>query len=161
MTALTSGKRDDLTYVHRLTQFMPSFTSPLLSLVLSLPQVYYTLSSLAALIILSLAYSRLCGLFGADKNMSITVKWGRERLVSSRSPNTAYLAFTMLASPSILPHRSHPPFCLVTGPLICTYAASRFPFLHSIPNSPFSAKFYRTTPIFPLILSNSSMLVPS
>ena len=39
---------------------------------------------LAVLIILSLAYSRFRGLFGQDdKNMSLTVKWGRERLVHS------------------------------------------------------------------------------
>jgi hypothetical protein len=45
---------------------------------------YYSLSSLAALIILSLAYSRFRGLFGPDdKNMSLTVKWGRERFVYS------------------------------------------------------------------------------
>jgi len=42
----------------------------------------YTLSALLALIILSLAYSRFRGLFGPDnKNMSLTVKWGRERFV--------------------------------------------------------------------------------
>jgi len=44
----------------------------------------YTLSALLALIILSLAYSRFRGLFGPDnKNMSLTVKWGRERFVPS------------------------------------------------------------------------------
>jgi hypothetical protein len=43
---------------------------------------WYSYSSLAALIILSLAYSRFRGLFGQDnKNMSLTVKWGRERFV--------------------------------------------------------------------------------
>jgi hypothetical protein len=37
---------------------------------------------LPALIILSLAYSRFRGLLGLDnKNMSLTVKWGRERFV--------------------------------------------------------------------------------
>jgi hypothetical protein len=58
-----------------------SFT--LLSLLLP-SHWYYSLSSLAALIILSLAYSRFRGLFGQDdKNMSLTVKWGRERFVYS------------------------------------------------------------------------------
>ena len=43
---------------------------------------WYSYCSLAALIILSLAYSRFRGLFGQDnKNMSLTVKWGRERFV--------------------------------------------------------------------------------
>jgi hypothetical protein len=72
-----------------------------------LPHLFYTLSSLALLIILSLAYSRLSGLFGSDKNMSITVKWGRERLVSSLSPNTA-LPRVYHASPSpLLLHRTY------------------------------------------------------
>ena len=56
-----------------------SFVLSPLSLSLSLSHLY---SSLAALIILSLAYSRFRGLFGQDnKNMSLTVKWGRERFV--------------------------------------------------------------------------------
>jgi hypothetical protein len=127
---------------------------------LSLPQLFYTLSSIAAIIILSLAYSRLSGLFGSDKNMSITVKWGRERSVSSPSPNTA-LPRVYRASPSPSPHKSHSPFRIITTPLISAHAASRFPFLHLIPRSPYSAKLYRNILIFPLILSNSSMLVPS
>jgi hypothetical protein len=59
-----------------------SFTllSPLFPLLS--PSLYY--SFLAAFIILSLAYSRFRGLFGLDnKNMSLTVKWGRERFVYS------------------------------------------------------------------------------
>ncbi len=52
------------------------------------PSYYTTISSLSLLaaIILSLAYSRFRGLFGQDnKNMSLTVKWGRERFVYSIS----------------------------------------------------------------------------
>jgi hypothetical protein len=49
------------------------------------PHSYYTLAAFVA-IILSLAYSRFRGLFGQDnKNMSLTVKWGRERFVPPRS----------------------------------------------------------------------------
>jgi hypothetical protein len=56
-------------------------------------------SLLAALIILSLAYSRFRGLFGQDnKNMSLTVKWGRERFV----------LFIPLAAPDT-PRRSRAP----------------------------------------------------
>lgn len=45
--------------------------------------LYYTLSSLAAFIILSFVYSYFSGPFGRGKNkkMSLTVKWGRERSV--------------------------------------------------------------------------------
>jgi hypothetical protein len=50
----------------------------------SFSHLYYTLSSLLAFIILSLAYSRFRGLFGPENNsMSLTVKWGRERFVPS------------------------------------------------------------------------------
>jgi hypothetical protein len=62
---------------------------------------FYTLSSLLAFTILSLAYSRVRGLFGPADNstMSLTVKWGRERFVSIfplfDSPLTC-LAFTAL-----------------------------------------------------------------
>lgn len=149
----------------RLVTLMSSLTTITCSSLLSRPQLYYTLSSIAALIILSLAYSRFCGLFGQDKNMSLTVKWGRERLVSFSvlffQISTPNMPRVHLASPSPSPHLSHPPFCLITTSLIRPYAASRSPFLHSIPNSPYSAKLYRNTPIFPLILSNSSMQVPS
>jgi hypothetical protein len=61
---------------------------------------WYSYFSLAALIILSLAYSRVRGLFGQDnKNMSLTVKWGRERFVHF-TPLSA--PDTPLALPSIL-----------------------------------------------------------
>jgi hypothetical protein len=47
----------------------------------------YTLCSLLAFIILSLAYSRFRGLFGPEnKNMTLNVKWGRERFVESCRP---------------------------------------------------------------------------
>ena len=69
------------------------------------------LSSLAALIILSLAYSRFRGLFGQDnKNMSLTVKWGRERFVAfpprplTRLALTVHLRRTLSILLSICPH---------------------------------------------------------
>jgi len=67
-----------------LTSFMYLGGSPLFDLSFSTSNLYYTLSSLLAFAILSLAYSRVRGLFGLDnENMSLTVKWGRERFVSS------------------------------------------------------------------------------
>ena len=63
--------------------FMNIGGSPL-SFSFSHSHLYYTLSSLLAFIILSLAYSRFRGLFGPEnKNMSLNVKWGRERFVPS------------------------------------------------------------------------------
>jgi hypothetical protein len=57
--------------------------SPLFDLSFSTSNLYYTLSSLLAFAILSLAYSRVRGLFGLNNEaMSLTVKWGRERFVS-------------------------------------------------------------------------------
>lgn len=78
-----------------------SFTLPGFFHELSLPlSHWYSYFSLAALIILSLAYSRVRGLFGQDsKNMSLTVKWGRDRFVISLALSAPD---TPLALPSIL-----------------------------------------------------------
>jgi hypothetical protein len=137
-----------------------SFILPLFfhQLTLSLSH-WYSYCSLAALIILSLAYSRFRGLFGQDnRNMSLTVKWGRERFVHfipCRPP-------TRLALPCSfpLPHTPHSPSPL-HHLLIHAYTASRFPFHHSIPNSPHSDRLFQITLTLPLMPSNSSMPEPS
>lgn len=72
---------------------------------------WYSFSSLAALIILSLAYSRFRGLFGQDnKNMLLTVKWGRERFVHFiplSPPDTPCPSVLLRRTPPIL-HLRHP-----------------------------------------------------
>lgn len=68
---------------HSTHSFMYLGRSPLFDLSFSTSNLYYTLSSLLAFAILSLAYSRVRGLFGLNnEGMSLTVKWGRERFVS-------------------------------------------------------------------------------
>lgn len=125
---------------------------------LSLSHLY---SSLAALIILSLAYSRFRGLFGQDNknNMSLTVKWGRERFVH----------FIPLVAPDTpRPSRAPSPHTPRSPPspshrllMIHTHTASRLPFHHSIPNLPHSDRLFQSSLTLLLMPSNSSMLVPS
>jgi hypothetical protein len=138
--------------------------SPLSFFSFSYSHLYYTLSSLLAFIILSLAYSRFRGLFGPENNsMSLTVKWGRERSVPSllfSPPLTPDMPHLYRAPSRPLPHLPHSPISHFTVPLIRACAASRSHSPHSIPNSPLSGRLSQNTHVFPLMLSNSSMRAP-
>ena len=132
-----------------LTSFMYLVGSPLSDLSFSTSNLYYTLSSLLAFAILSLAYSRVRGLFGLDnENMSLTVKWGRERFVSSLLHLSPAPDMPRLYRPPSFPspHPSRSPYHSPSFPAHCLLirasAVSRSPFPHSIPNSPPSDRLF-------------------
>lgn len=56
---------------------------------------------------------------------------------------------------------AHSPFSVSVPPPPDPHTASRFPFHHSIPNSPLSDRLFQSTLTLPLMPSNLSMPVPS